>query len=108
MLLNSLLAELHMQLNGLLAELYMLLNSLLAELHILLNGPSAELHMLVAFLLLSYRCIVTINVLWLFITVPWVGLQCFIVVFPDHTHLLFLHMLLNDLLAELHMLLNGH
>ena len=38
-------------------------------------------------LLLSYKCIVTINVLWLFLTVPWVGLQCVIVVFPDHTHL---------------------
>ena len=41
---------------------------------------------LVALLLLSYRCIVTMNVLWLFLTVPWVGLQCVIVVFPDHTH----------------------
>ena len=29
------------------------------------------------------------NVLWLFITVPWIGLQYVIVVFPDHTHLLF-------------------
>ena len=28
-------------------------------------------------------------VMWLFLTVPWVGLQCVIVVFPDHTHLLF-------------------
>ena len=45
---------------------------------------------LVALLLLSYRCIVTtINVLCLFLTVPWAGLQCVIVVFPDHTHLLF-------------------
>ena len=44
---------------------------------------------LVALLLLSYRCIVTINVLWLFLAVPWVGLRCVIVVFPDHTHLLF-------------------
>ena len=44
---------------------------------------------LVALLFLSYRsCIVTINVLWLFLTVPWVGLQYAIVVFPDHTHLL--------------------
>ena len=42
----------------------------------------------VALLLLSYRCIVTIIVLWLFLMVPWVGLQCVIVVFPDHTHLL--------------------
>ena len=45
---------------------------------------------LVALLLLSYRCIVTINVLWLFLTMPWVGLQCVIVVFPDHTYLLFI------------------
>ena len=43
---------------------------------------------LVALLLLSYSCIVTINVLWLFLMVPRVGLQCVIVVFPDHTHLL--------------------
>ena len=45
---------------------------------------------MVALLLLSYRCIVTINVLWLFLTVPWGCLQCVIVVFPDHTHLLFM------------------
>ena len=44
---------------------------------------------LVALLLLSHRCIVTIYVLWLFLTVLWVGLQCVILVFPDHTHLLF-------------------
>ena len=42
---------------------------------------------LVALLLLCYRCIVTINVLWLFLEVPWVGLQFVVVVFPDHTHL---------------------
>ena len=41
---------------------------------------------LVALLLLSYRCIVTVNVVCLFLTVPWVGLQCVIVVFPDHTY----------------------
>ena len=44
---------------------------------------------LVALLLLSYRCIVTINVLWLFLTWPWVGIQCVIMVFPYHTHLPF-------------------
>ena len=44
---------------------------------------------LVALLFLSYRCIITINVLWLFLTMPWVGLQYVIVVFPDHTHLIF-------------------
>ena len=43
---------------------------------------------LVAFLLLSYRCIVTLNIVWLFLTVPWVGLQYVVVVFPDHSHLL--------------------
>ena len=41
-----------------------------------------------ALLLLSYRRIVTIIVLLLFLTVPWVDLQCVIVVFSDHTHLL--------------------
>ena len=40
-------------------------------------------------LLLSYRCFVTVNVMWLFLMVPCVGLQCVIVVYPDHTHLLF-------------------
>ena len=39
----------------------------------------------VALLLLSFRCIVTIVVLLLFLTVPWVGV---ILVFPDHIHLL--------------------
>ena len=43
---------------------------------------------LVDLLLLSYRCRVTVNVLRLFLTVPWVGLQCVNMVFPDHTHLL--------------------
>ena len=44
---------------------------------------------LVVLLKMSYRCIVTINGLWLFLFVPWVGLQYVIVVFPDHTHFLF-------------------
>ena len=44
---------------------------------------------LVALQMLSCRCIVTMNVLWLFVTAWWVGLQYVIVVFPDHTHLLF-------------------
>ena len=46
---------------------------------------------LVALLLLSFRCIVSINFLWLSLTVPWVGLQYLIVVFPDHTNLLFVY-----------------
>ena len=40
-------------------------------------------------LLLSYKCIVIVSVLWLLFAVPWVGLQYVIVVSPDHTHLLF-------------------
>ena len=43
---------------------------------------------LVALLLLSYRCIVTVNVPWPFLTLPWVGMQSVIVVFPGHNHLL--------------------
>ena len=38
--------------------------------------------------MLCFYCL-TVNVLWLFLTVPWVGLQCAVVVFPVHTHLLF-------------------
>ena len=42
---------------------------------------------LVALLSLSYWCLVI--VVWLFLEVPWVYLQFMILVFPDHTHLLF-------------------
>ena len=44
---------------------------------------------LVALLFLSYRCIVTINVLWLFPMMQRVGLLYMIVVCPDNTHVLF-------------------
>ena len=44
---------------------------------------------LVALILLSYRCIVTRNVLLLFLTMPWVGLQYVVVFFPDQTCLPF-------------------
>ena len=44
---------------------------------------------LAALLLLSYRCLVTVNVLWLGLTKPWVSLHCVIVVFRDHSHLIF-------------------
>ena len=47
---------------------------------------------MVALLLLSYRCIDTRNVLWLFLTVPWVGLQYVIVVFPDLNHSLVVYL----------------
>ena len=43
---------------------------------------------LVALLSLTSWCMVI--VVWLFLAVPWVDLQFVIVVFPDHTHLLFL------------------
>ena len=43
---------------------------------------------LVVLLLLSFGCL-TVNVMWLFLTVKWVVLQFVIVVFPDHTHLRF-------------------
>ena len=42
---------------------------------------------LVALLSLSSWC--RVIVVWLFLVVPWVCLQFMIVVFPDHTHLLF-------------------
>ena len=32
----------------------------------------------------------TVSFLWLFLTVSWVGLQCVIAVFPDHTQILFM------------------
>ena len=41
-----------------------------------------------ALLGLSSCCLVV--VVWLFLAVPWVYLQFVIVVFPDHSHLLFL------------------
>ena len=42
---------------------------------------------LVDLLSLSSWCLMM--VVWLFLAVPWVCLQFVIVVFPDHTHLLF-------------------
>ena len=42
----------------------------------------------VALLSLSSWCIVAINVLWLFLMIHCVDIQCVIVVFPDHTYLL--------------------
>ena len=43
---------------------------------------------LVALLDLSSWCLVMVE--WLFLAVPWGCLRFVIVVFPDHTHLLFL------------------
>ena len=47
---------------------------------------------LFALVLLFAGCLLTVNVLWLFLMVPWVGLQCVIVVFPDHTRLIFYYL----------------
>ena len=44
---------------------------------------------LVALLDLSCWCLVMVE--WLFLAVTWGCLRFVIVVFPDHTHLLFLH-----------------
>ena len=60
----------------------------------------ADCFTLIVFLISSW-CFVAVSVLWLFLAVSWVGLQCVIVVFPDLTHLFYLitslHVL-NDLL----------
>ena len=52
---------------------------------------------LIALPLLSFGCLVTVNVLWLFHMVPWVDLQFVIVVFPDHTHLNFLFFIISSI-----------
>ena len=49
---------------------------------------------LVVLLSLSCGCIVIF--VWLFLAVPWDCLHFVIVVFPDHTHLLFLIVCLNS------------
>ena len=49
---------------------------------------------LVALLGLSSWCLV--DAVWFFLAVPWVCLHFVIVVFPDHTHLPFLNLLVND------------
>ena len=41
------------------------------------------------FALLVLSSLWLVVVVWLFLAVPWVSLQFVIVVFPDHTHLLF-------------------
>ena len=50
---------------------------------------------MVALLCSSSWCLVVVNVLWLFLAVPWACQQCVIVVFPDHTHLFFVLLLVN-------------
>ena len=50
---------------------------------------------MIALLNLSPWCLVMVK--WLFLAVPWGCLQFVIVVFPDHTHLLFLGHVCNHL-----------
>ena len=64
---------------------YALLSALSSFIIILLRERDGKL---VVLLYMSSLCLVTVSVLWLFLKVPWVGLQCVIVVFPDHTHIL--------------------
>ena len=44
--------------------------------------------------LLGLSCWCLVIVVWLFLAVLWVCLQFVIVVFPDHTHLLFVMLML--------------
>ena len=58
---------------------------------------------LVALLNLSSWCLVMVE--WLFLAMPWGCLRFVIVVFPDHTHLLFLklpflYLVSSDLMSE--------
>ena len=54
-----------------------------------------EMRELVALLSLSSWCLVM--VVWCFLGVPWVCLRFLIVVFTDHTHLLFVCLLISNL-----------
>ena len=53
------------------------------------------------FVLIVFLVIITVNIMWLFLTMPWVGLQCVILAFPDHTHFLS-HNQVNGLRTEDH------
>ena len=51
------------------------------------NHLEQEERELVALLFMSFGCLVTVNVLWIFFTVSWVDLQFVIVVFQLLTYL---------------------
>ena len=53
---------------------------------------------LVALFNLSSWCLVMVE--WLFLAVPWGCLRFVIVVFPDHTHLLFLTLSIKSIMHE--------
>ena len=56
----------------------------------------------------GYFAIIVLQMYWyykcsaLFLTVPWVHLQCVIVVFPDHTHLFFVLLLIDSHKCDTH------
>ena len=50
---------------------------------------SVQEESVVCFAFIASQSLVTVHVLWLFLTVPWVALRCVIVVFLDHSHFLF-------------------
>ena len=52
------------------------------------NIPDGEKKLVALLSLSSWRLVI---VVWLFLAVPWVCLQYMMVVFSDHTHLLFLY-----------------
>ena len=51
-------------------------------------------------MVLSIWCIVTVSVRWPFLKVSWVGLHCVIVVFPEHSHLLFCSVYLSTMFRQ--------
>ena len=48
-----------------------------------------------------------VSVLWLLLTVPWVGLLCVIVVFPDHKLLCYVSFAFNGVLCPIEFELIG-
>ena len=42
------------------------------------------------FYFIGFWCHVNVGIMYLFLAVPWVDLQCVIMVFPGHTHLRFI------------------
>ena len=47
------------------------------------------MYYIVPILALQLPCLLSVSVMWLLLTMPWVSLQCVIVVFFDYAHLRF-------------------
>ena len=60
-----------------------------------INEEGIAVYFTLVVFLMPCDCECSVSVLWLSLAVPRVGLQCVILVFPDHTHLhfklLFIH-----------------